>query len=329
MGLLNLLPEQPLHKGWPWNEEVNANIYDEKIIWPKISIVSPSYNQGKYIEETIRSILLQNYPNLEYIIIDGGSTDDTFNIIKKYGSWITHWVSEKDGGQAEAINKGLKSVTGKVFNWINSDDYLAPNALKTIGEAFFKTDTDILAGVVNNFSHESYTNKGDSYYGLQTNSNLSLKNYFVNGGFYFHQPGVWLKKSLLDKVILNENSHYCFDTELLLDVLCDNPAVMYTDFVLVNFRLHESSKTTTQNPLFLAEFKQITAKYCLHPDAEIAAMANSYAARINWVNFLTRLQKDNGSKIKRVITLLKAIFKDPANRLNRFSLGCMRRIIIN
>ena len=103
---------------------------------PKISIVTPSFNQGHFIEETILSVLSQDYPNLEYIIIDGGSTDETVDIIKKYEKGITYWISEKDRGQSDAINKGLKIATGDVFNWLNSDDLLAPNALWVIGYYF-------------------------------------------------------------------------------------------------------------------------------------------------------------------------------------------------
>jgi glycosyltransferase involved in cell wall biosynthesis len=91
---------------------------------PKISILTPSYNQGQYIEQTIQSILSQNYPNLEYIVIDGGSTDNTVEILKKYDQHITYWVSEKDRGQSHAINKGIEKCTGVLFNWLNSDDYL-------------------------------------------------------------------------------------------------------------------------------------------------------------------------------------------------------------
>ena len=92
---------------------------------PKISIVTPSFNQGQFIEQTICSVLDQGYPNLEYIIIDGGSTDNTIDIIRKYESKITYWISEPDSGQADAINKGLSIATGSIFNWINSDDYFA------------------------------------------------------------------------------------------------------------------------------------------------------------------------------------------------------------
>src|SRR5580700_341038 len=111
---------------------------------PKISIITPSYNQGQFIEETILSILNQNYPNLEYLIIDGKSTDSTIEIIKKYEQKIFYWVSEKDSGQSEAINKGFQKATGEIVCWLNSDDILMPNALNEVAAQFIKNKELIL-----------------------------------------------------------------------------------------------------------------------------------------------------------------------------------------
>ncbi|MFQ5924235.1 MAG: glycosyltransferase family 2 protein [Anaerolineales bacterium] len=132
---LNDLPAAPPDKqGWPWTEESQQlpETMPDGRPWPRISIVTPSCNQGPFIEETIRSILLQRYPNLEYIVIDGGSTDGTAEIIEKYDPWLEYWVSEEDKGQSHAINKGFARATGVVGNWINSDDSLCRSALLSI-----------------------------------------------------------------------------------------------------------------------------------------------------------------------------------------------------
>jgi Glycosyl transferase family 2 len=144
------LPTPPRNKsGWPWTEEtpqLPASMHDGTP-WPLVSIVTPSYNQGQYIQETIRSVLLQGYPNLEYIIIDGGSSDQTAEIVKKYERWLTYWVSEPDRGQSDAINKGFSRSTGRILNWLNSDDFLERNALARMAMAFAAADEDVGAVV--------------------------------------------------------------------------------------------------------------------------------------------------------------------------------------
>src|SRR5215813_3379402 len=129
---LEKLPTPPRGKvGWPWTEE-SSRLFEKRPdagSWPRITIVTPSYNQGRFIEETIRSILLQGYSELEYFVLDGGSTDDSVEIIKKYSQWIDFWMSERDGGQSAAINHGLRMGSGSHATWINSDDMLCKNAL--------------------------------------------------------------------------------------------------------------------------------------------------------------------------------------------------------
>lgn len=137
--ILSQLPAPPRGKsGWPWTEESPQlpEAMSDGHPWPRISIVTPSYNQGRFIEETIRSILLQGYPDLEYIIMDGGSTDNSVEIIEKYGKWLTYWVSEPDRGQSAAINRGFKKASGQIYTWLNSDDYLLKNALINVSTAY-------------------------------------------------------------------------------------------------------------------------------------------------------------------------------------------------
>ncbi|HVQ64636.1 MAG TPA: glycosyltransferase, partial [Terriglobia bacterium] len=114
---LDELPPPPAGRtGWPWTEETTLSIRTsaKDLTLPRITIVTPSYNQGSFLEETIRSVLLQGYPDLEYVVIDGGSTDQSVSIIRKYEQWLTHWASEKDRGQGDALCKGLRLATGEV-----------------------------------------------------------------------------------------------------------------------------------------------------------------------------------------------------------------------
>jgi len=136
-GIKDLPPPSAGRVGWPWTEEslpLPETMADGSP-WPRVSIVTPSYNQGQFIEETIRSVLLQGYPNLEYIIIDGGSTDESVDIIRKYEPWLTYWVSEPDRGQSHGINKGWQRATGDIWAWLNSDDFYYPEAIRRAVEA--------------------------------------------------------------------------------------------------------------------------------------------------------------------------------------------------
>ena len=155
---INELPPPPAGKtGWPWTEETHPSKYHANIAWPKLTVVTPSYNQDQFLEQTIRAVLLQNYPNLEFIIIDGGSNDNSVQIIKKYAPWLSYWQSEKDRGQSHAINLGFSLASGNYHSWINSDDYYTKGALHKVVSSFIEKKVDFIYGY--GYNYLTLTNK--------------------------------------------------------------------------------------------------------------------------------------------------------------------------
>jgi glycosyltransferase involved in cell wall biosynthesis len=206
------------------------------ISYPKISIITPSFNQGQFIEETILSVLNQNYPHLEYIIIDGGSTDNSVDIIKKYKDKITYWVSEKDNGQSHAINKGFKKATGDIVTWLNSDDMLFPKALETIGKVFINNpETDFTYGEC-----EEWFQTGEKKVIPLPLKELDVKRIY---GFPYFQPASFYKRSaLFDIGLLNEALNFSMDRDLFLRFAI-NKNILKIEEILAIYRHHDDSKS--------------------------------------------------------------------------------------
>jgi glycosyltransferase involved in cell wall biosynthesis len=212
---------------------------------PKISVITPTFNQGAFIEKTINSVLSQNYPNLEFIIIDGGSTDNTVEIIKKYEKQLTYWVSEPDRGQGHAINKGMALGTGEYLTWLNSDDWYLPNALFEINKAFNDyPEASIIVGI-----GESVNLEGRIIYdfppGLKID-NLTLLSWF--SGTWFLQPASVFKRSVWEKCgPLNEEEHLVFDLELWLKASEAGFTFQPIDKTLAQALVHPDAKTTAMS----------------------------------------------------------------------------------
>lgn len=214
---------------------------------PKISIVTPSYNQGDFLEETIDSVLGQNYPNLEYVIIDGGSTDKSVEIIKKHERYLTYWVSEKDKGQSHAINKGLGKLSGDVFNWLNSDDYYSPGALRIVGEIFKNDKINLAAFRSNIFGKENRVSKGTNVY-----ENLAKTIAYSR----IDQPETFFRLKTINEIGgINDNMHFCMDQDLYLRYLfkygLEN--IYKGNDIVANFRIHDDSKTNNYQLKFINE----------------------------------------------------------------------------
>lgn len=325
--MLEKLPPAPDDcTDWPWTVESNAvsGPRPDGSDWPQISIVMPSFNQGQFIEEAIRSILLQGYPNLELIVIDGGSTDDTVTILQRYAPWLAYWVSEPDRGQADAINKGLALARGEIFQFINSDDVLVKDVLRKVG---CQSDAaDAFAGPVQDFGNASAKKS--------SNQNLNIKCLIKYGGISplceFHQPGVFLKTSKVKAIGgYDESFRYVFDYKFMIEYLDRFPIVHWSYSTMVMFRLHPNSKTVHENSQFEAEF--------MRARLELAQSALSKSARrylkvtvekLAWPAKIAKFREKNPRKLPMLCFLVRSCLTSPRVTCSRMTLGAIRRELI-
>ncbi len=214
------------------------------------SIITPSYNSGKYLEETILSVLNQTYKNYEFIMIDGGSSDKTLDIIEKYEKNFTYWVSEKDRGQTDAINKGLKMAKGDLVTWICADDLYYPDTLMSIAGYISENGIDpdkigVIYGQSLNFTDDGYTSISKGYdINLRT---LLHKDPNVLQIASFHSNRIMKEIGYLDTSL-----NYCMDYDLWIRTL-QRGELYYINKLLGKFRLHDESKTVSQKGLFAWE----------------------------------------------------------------------------
>lgn len=262
------LPAPPLGKtGWPWTEQTEPlpERMPDGSEYPRISIITPSYNQGEFIEETIRSVLLQGYPNLEYIIIDGGSTDNSVEIIKKYEPWLTYWVSQPDKGQTDAIQQGFNRITGVVWNWLNSDDLLEIGVLERIALAYQAEPlATVYGGEYTIFSDGLLSSVNKKSRCFQNLSELVC----VWETWSTPQPAIFLSSSACRAVNgLNLSLHYVMDYELYLRLSqLSGFKVKLLNLTIARARWHPDCKTVKQSICMANEMMQVFDKFaCQHP----------------------------------------------------------------
>lgn len=239
--------------------------------WPKISLVTPSFNQGQFIRHTIDSVLNQKYPNLEYWVMDGGSTDDTVAILKSFGKRI-NWVSQKDKGQTDALNQGLQKCTGDIVAYINSDDVLLPGTLAKVASYFQAHPTaqwvtgDYQIIDAQGKQYQSYVVWYKKLLRLwPTQTVLSIANFII-------QPSTFWRRSLHDELgFFDESRRYCMDFDFWLRVIQRYPLQVISE-PLSQFRIHAQSKGGADYRKQFTEEHQVVQKYT----------QNAWLLRLHW-----------------------------------------------
>lgn len=232
--------------------------------YPKITVVTPSYNQAPFLEETIQSVLSQGYPDLEYIVMDGGSTDGSVEIIRKYEKRLAHWHSRPDEGQSDALRKGFMRSSGDILSWLNSDDTFAPGILVAVGEYFaFHPDIDVVYGnvdLVDPAGERMYT-----AYPLLDLRILVYENRFIP------QQAMFWRRELYERVGgVNPKLHFAMDYELTMKFLLARARVAKIPRVLASYRLHSTAKSTTIRDIMKSEIEEILSRLCPISDGALA-----------------------------------------------------------
>jgi glycosyltransferase involved in cell wall biosynthesis len=236
--LKDLPPPPPGKSGWPWTvpSKVLPKTMPDGSEWPRLSIVTPSYNQGKFIEATIRSALLQGYPNLEYIIIDGGSTDCSVEVIKKYEKYLFYWHSKKDKGQADAINQGLNESSGRIIGWINSDDVYVKGTFRKVVKAFqAHPDYVVVHG------NRILINEIGKVTGWVSLPPFDPKTLIYN---VCSETAFWQRSVMNEVGKLNDNLQFAMDLEFFCRLYKQGKFLKIDDY-LGYFRCHSESKSST------------------------------------------------------------------------------------
>jgi hypothetical protein len=330
MALLRLedLPAPPPGRtGWPWTEAPVPATGDAatpaagpdsraapggRAAWPRITVVTPSYNQAGYLEETIRSVLLQGYRDLEYIIVDGGSTDGSLEVIRRYAAHLAWWVSEPDRGQSHAINKGLARATGDVLAYLNSDDVYAPGALTACADAR-SAGAEWMVGSVMCF---------DDFHGAWPFPELpgaSFTRWFL--GCPISQPAVfWSARLQREAGPFREDLRYVMDYEFWLRlrfVHRQRPARIPR--VLAYYRMHPVSKSVAQQSGMGAEVAAVVREYegllTRRQRAQVCLARRHRRGRVHGARAVAHLRRRRpGAALTEVVRALRQwplLFLDP------------------
>jgi glycosyltransferase involved in cell wall biosynthesis len=302
--------------------------------WPTISIITPSFNQAAFLDQTIRSVLEQDYPNLEYIVIDGGSTDDSVDVIRRYENHLAYWESEPDRGQPHALNKGLDKANGDIVAYLNSDDLYLPGALLAAGDHFRRNpDTQWIAGGVLMFG-EAETFTDPQWWQLPWGPRDAAACIFKN--YEAPQPGMFWRRSLFERLGgFDESMRYCFDHEFYARVMLAGHRCDPIERPLAAYRFHGSSKTVAEGKHFRAEFAMVRDRYVdrvparrAKQEARIAARRDVRTRIFGAFNKAIRLASE-GKRDLAWREWYLAVRHEPSMLLTRASLGCVKRVMFS
>lgn len=280
-GLPPALPDLPPaphgRVGWPWTE-AGTLVASRAGGWPTISVVIPSYQQASFLEETIRSVLLQGYPALEVLVMDGGSSDGSAEIIRRYRRWLAGWVSERDGGQSDAINKGWRRARGDLVTWLNSDDLLLPGWAATMAGAMIDApDADLLycdVQVIDGASRPSWVFPGQP---------ASVERFVVYWMTAFAQQGFLMRRRVIEACgDLDETLHFAMDAEYWLRLLLAGRNLRHVPRTLAAFRMHAEAKTGTQHDVQMSDLLRVVTRFCETAPPELAGVAERARRRMRW-----------------------------------------------
>jgi GT2 family glycosyltransferase len=291
--------------------------------FPKVSVVVPSYNQAGYLRETLESLVTQRYPNLEVILVDGGSTDGSLEVVKEYADRLAHWESEKDRGQAHAINKGFARATGEVLCWLNSDDVLLPGALNAVAYGFnAHPDWEWISAPSLKFGEGLHELSG--FYELPKDA----------AGWMVHcpisQPSTFWRRSLYERHGgLDESFHYALDYEYWVRFVVGGTRLHFVERPLSAYRLHGESKTVAQAEKFATEEARIREKHIpsLSPGqrSKLARLLGRDKAISQVVEAVAVLQDGEWGDARR--RLFGAIRSRPGILLTRTGVASLYRVL--
>jgi glycosyltransferase involved in cell wall biosynthesis len=269
--------------GWPWEIEAASCSLQDVVLteFPTVTLVTPSMNQGRFLEAAIRSVLLQGYPNLEYMVIDGGSEDVTRDILTRYDEHLAYWEISPDRGQSDAINKGWRRASGTYLWWLNADDMLAPLSLmETVGYLERHPEADLVYG------HLDILDEDGNVRAKQLHRPFDLEAYIVDYRI-LPQPGALMRRDTLDSVgFLDDRLHYILDRDYYTRLALAGHRMDFHPRVLARLRVHPAAKTQTGSPRAVEERYTWLKRTLQHPATPDSVEERSQSAwsKVHLVN---------------------------------------------